>query len=93
MRYSISNTAEYGDYRTGPDIITAETKAAMKKSLERIQSGEFTREFINDTRNGATQLKSWRKAGAEHQLEEVGARLRQLMPWIKENKLVSEAAS
>ena len=90
MRYSISNTAEYGDYRTGPDIITSETKAAMKKSLERIQSGEFTREFIEDSKNGASRLKSWRQAGAEHQLEEVGANLRKLMPWIKENKLVNE---
>ena len=93
MRYSISNTAEYGDYLTGPEIITAETKAQMKKVLDRIQSGEFTRQFIQDSKNGAPQLKSWRKSGAEHQLEDTGARLRQLMPWIKENKLVSEASS
>ena len=93
MRYSISNTAEYGDYHTGPQIITAETKAAMKKCLEKIQSGQFTKEFIEDSKNGATQLKSWRKAGAEHQLEDVGAKLRGLMPWIKENQLVSEAKS
>ena len=90
MRYSISNTAEFGDYRTGPEIITAETKKAMKKSLERIQSGEFTREFIEDSKNGAKQLKAWRKAGAEHELESTGARLRELMPWISANKLVSE---
>jgi ketol-acid reductoisomerase len=93
MRYSISNTAEYGDYYTGPKIITAEVKAAMKKSLENIQSGQFTKDFINDSKNGATQLKSWRKAGATHQLENVGSTLRQLMPWIKENKLVNEEAT
>jgi len=93
MRYSISNTAEYGDYRTGPDVITADTKAAMKKALERIQSGEFTREFIEDSKKGAPQLKAWRKAGAEHQLEDTGAKLRGLMSWIKDNKLVSEAVS
>ena len=92
MRYSISNTAEFGDYFTGPKVITAETKAKMKECLEHIQSGGFTRDFINDSKNGASQLKSWRKAGAEHQLEEVGAKLRGLMPWIKENKLVSEEA-
>ncbi len=93
MRYSISNTAEFGDYFTGPKVITAETKAKMKECLEHIQSGGFTRDFINDSKNGASQLKSWRKAGAEHQLEEVGAKLRGLMPWIKENKLVSEEAA
>lgn len=91
MRYSISNTAEYGDYRTGPEVITAESKKAMKKALERIQSGEFTREFIEDSKNGAKKLKTWREAGKKHQLEEVGAKLRGLMSWIKDNKLVSES--
>lgn len=91
MRYSISNTAEYGDYLSGPRVITEQTKAEMKKVLERIQSGEFTREFINDSKQGASQLKAWRKAGAEHQLEETGSQLRTLMPWIKENKLVRES--
>ena len=93
MRYSISNTAEYGDYLTGPQVVTAETKERMKKVLAHIQSGEFTKEFIEDSKNGSAKLKSWRKAGAEHQLEGVGANLRELMPWIKANKLVSEATS
>lgn len=93
MRYSISNTAEYGDYRTGPEVITSQTKAAMKKALERIQSGEFTREFIEDSRNGGKQLKAWRDAGKKHQLEEVGAKLRGLMSWINENKLVGESVN
>ncbi|NDC83398.1 ketol-acid reductoisomerase [bacterium] len=93
MRYSISNTAEFGDYLTGPEVITADTKAAMKRALERIQSGEFTRQFIADSRAGAPRLKSWRSAAAGHQLESVGAELRSLMPWIKANKLVKEAVS
>lgn len=92
MRYSISNTAEYGDYLTGPRIITDATKKEMKAVLARIQSGEFTREFIADSKAGAPKLKAWRAAGAAHQLEAVGKRLRNLMPWIAKNKLVSEAA-
>jgi len=91
MRYSISNTAEFGDYLTGPRVITDATKTEMKKVLERIQSGEFTKEFINDSKNGAPKLKAWRKAGAEHQLEDTGAKLRELMPWINANKLVKES--
>ena len=90
MRYSISNTAEFGDYRTGPEIITADTKAAMKKALARIQSGEFTREFIADSKNGAAKLKAWRAAGAAHPIEATGEQLRSLMPWIRKNKLVKE---
>ena len=93
MRYSISNTAEFGDYRTGPEVITKESKAAMKKALERIQSGEFTKEFIEDSKTGAQKLKSWRNQGASHLLEETGDKLRKLMPWIKENKLVQETTS
>eukprot|EP01047_Picozoa_sp_COSAG01_P066156 COSAG01_NODE_9079_length_2562_cov_178.112740_2_plen_341_part_00 len=91
MRYSISNTAEFGDYRTGPDIITADTKARMKDALKRIQSGEFTKEFMDDCKNGTAKMKAWRKAGQTHQLEDTGAKLRELMPWIKANKLVQEA--
>ncbi len=90
MRYSISNTAEYGDYLTGPEVITSDTKAAMKHALERIQSGEFARQFIADSKAGAPKLKSWRAAGAAHPIEETGAKLRNLMPWIKANKLVKE---
>ena len=93
MRYSISNTAEFGDFRTGPEIITADTKKAMKKVLERIQSGEFTKEFIDDSKAGAPKLKAWRKASSAHQLEVTGAELRALMPWIKQNKVVHEAVA
>ncbi|NBV84499.1 ketol-acid reductoisomerase [bacterium] len=90
MRYSISNTAEFGDYLVGPEVITAQTKATMKAALERIQSGEFTRQFIADSKAGAPRLKAWRAAAAGHQLEETGAKLRGLMPWIKANKLVND---
>ena len=93
MRYSISNTAEFGDYRTGPEIITKESKEAMKKALERIQSGEFTTEFIQDSKSGAKKLKTWRAEGESHLLEETGEKLRNLMPWIKANKLVQETTS
>jgi len=93
MRYSISNTAEYGDYRTGPNIITAQTKQEMKAVLGRIQSGEFTKEFIDDSKQGSPQLKAWRQKSAEHSLEATGAKLRTLMPWIKANQLVKETSS
>ncbi len=92
MRYSISNTAEYGDYRTGSRIITEQTKKEMKKVLEEIQSGAFTKEFIGDSKAGAPKLKAYRDASSKHQLETVGKRLRNMMPWIAKNKLVDEAA-
>jgi len=90
MRYSISNTAEFGDYLTGPKIITEETKKEMKNVLARIQSGEFAKEFIEDSKSGAQKLTGWRKQSAEHQLEQVGADLRDMMPWIAKNKLVDK---
>jgi ketol-acid reductoisomerase len=90
MRYSISNTAEFGDFLTGPKIVTADTKKAMKGVLERIQSGEFTKEFIDDSKAGNPKLKAWREKSAKHPVEEVGARLRAVMPWIGKNKLVDK---
>ncbi|MEK9656759.1 MAG: ketol-acid reductoisomerase [bacterium] len=93
MRYSISNTAEFGDYRTGPDIITPETKARMKEVLKRIQSGEFTQEFMDDCKNGASKMNKWREKTRAHQLEETGSKLRKLMPWIKANKVVQETSA
>lgn len=93
MRYSISNTAEYGDYITGPKIITAETKAAMKAVLDNIQSGEFARDFLEDSKNGAVKLKAFREESAKHQIEKVGADLRGMMPWIAKNKLVDKEAA
>jgi ketol-acid reductoisomerase len=91
MRYSISNTAEYGDIKTGPRIITSETKAEMKRVLADIQSGRFVKDFVLDNRAGQPELKASRKAAAAHPIEETGARLRAMMPWIAKNKLVDKA--
>jgi ketol-acid reductoisomerase len=91
MRYSISNTAEYGDFTRGPRIVTDETKAEMKKILREIQTGQFAREFILENRAGAPTLKAMRGLGNEHQVEQVGAKLRDMMPWIKKNRLVDQS--
>ncbi|MBU4434439.1 MAG: ketol-acid reductoisomerase [Alphaproteobacteria bacterium] len=88
MNYSISNTAEYGEYVTGPRIVTAETKAEMKRVLEDIQSGKFVRDFMLENAVGQPSFKATRRRASEHQIEEVGARLRGMMPWIAKNKLV-----
>ena len=90
MRYSISNTAEYGDYVTGPRIVTEETKQEMKRVLADIQTGKFARDFVLENQAGQPMLKARRRLGAEHQIEEVGARLRSMMPWISKNKLVDK---
>ncbi|MDO8801490.1 ketol-acid reductoisomerase [Phenylobacterium sp.] len=91
MNYSISNTAEYGEYVTGPRIVTPDTKAEMKRVLEDIQSGRFVRDFMQENAVGAPSFKATRRRGSEHQIEEVGARLRAMMPWITKNKLVDTA--
>jgi ketol-acid reductoisomerase len=91
MRYSISNTAEYGDLTRGPRIVTDETKAEMRKILDEIQSGKFAREFILENQAGAATLKAMRRQGREHPIEEVGDKLRSMMPWIKENQLVDKS--
>ncbi|NOZ54503.1 MAG: ketol-acid reductoisomerase [Gammaproteobacteria bacterium] len=91
MRYSISNTAEYGDLTRGPRVITEETKAEMKRILTEIQNGEFAREFILENQAGAATLKAKRRIGREHPIEEVGAKLRSMMPWISENKIVDKS--
>tara|TARA_A100001037_G_C15150757_1_gene639068 strand:+ start:1745 stop:2764 length:1020 start_codon:yes stop_codon:yes gene_type:complete len=91
MRYSISNTAEYGDYTRGPRMVTDETKAEMKRILNEIQSGNFAREWMLENRVGQTSFKTMRSLAAEHDIEEVGERLRAMMPWISENKLVDKS--
>jgi ketol-acid reductoisomerase len=91
MRYSISNTAEYGDYHTGPRVITSETKAEMKRVLDDIQKGKFVQRFVLDNRAGNPELKAARKLQNEHPIEKVGAELRAMMPWIAKNKLVDKA--
>jgi len=90
MRYSISNTAEYGDYVSGPRIITSDTKAEMKRVLDDIQSGRFTRDWMLECKAGQPSFKATRRRNAEHQIEEVGERLRAMMPWIGANKLVDK---
>ena len=91
MNYSISNTAEYGEYVTGPRIITSETKAEMKRVLTDIQSGKFTRDWMLENKVNQTSFKATRARAASHQIEEVGAKLRDMMPWIKEKALVDKA--
>jgi ketol-acid reductoisomerase len=91
MRYSISNTAEYGDITTGPRIITAETKAEMKRVLADIQSGRFVKNFILDNRAGQPELKAARKRALAHPIEKIGSELRGMMPWIGKNALVDKA--
>jgi ketol-acid reductoisomerase len=88
MRYSISNTAEYGDLTRGPRIITEETRREMRRILSQIQRGEFAREFILENQAGAPTLKAMRRLSREHPIETVGEKLRAMMPWIKANRLV-----
>ena len=91
MNYSISNNAEYGEYVTGPRVITAETKAEMARVLKDIQTGEYAKSFILETRAGGPVLESRRRLNAEHPIEVVGEQLRAMMPWIKANKLVDRS--
>ena len=91
MNYSISNTAEYGEYVTGPRIITSETKAEMKRVLDDIQTGKFTRDFMLENKARQTSFKAIRARNDAHPIEEVGARLRAMMPWIAEGRLVDKA--
>jgi ketol-acid reductoisomerase len=90
MNYSISNTAEYGEYVTGPRLITSETKAEMKRILEDIQSGKFTRDWMLENKVNQTSFKAIRKKASEHPIEEIGKELRGMMPWITENRLVDK---
>jgi len=90
MRYSISNTAEYGDYVSGPRIVTSETKAEMKRILEDIQSGKFVEQFMGGNKEGLSKLVEMREREANHPIEATGERLRGMMPWIGKNKLVDK---
>ena len=91
MNYSISNTAEWGEYVTGPRIITPETKAEMGRVLKDIQSGKFTSDWMQEYKAGAARFKGIRRNNDAHQIEEVGAKLRDMMPWIKAGALVDKA--
>ena len=90
MRYSISNTAEYGDYMSGPRVVNADTKAEMKRILEDIQTGRFVSNFVTDNRAGFPNFKAVRALQADHPIEEVGEKLRAMMPWIAQNQLVDK---
>ncbi|NIP72593.1 MAG: ketol-acid reductoisomerase [Gammaproteobacteria bacterium] len=91
MRYSISNTAEYGDLTRGPRVIDDDTRAEMRRILSEIQNGEFAREWILENQAGAPTLRAKRRIGREHPIEQVGERLREMMPWIKANKIVDKS--
>jgi ketol-acid reductoisomerase len=90
MRYSISNTAQYGDLSRGPRIITAETKREMRRMLEEVQDGSFAREWILENQAGRPVFNALTKRGEEHPIEEVGRRLRGMMPWIAKGRLVDK---
>ena len=90
MNYSISNTAEYGEYVSGPKIVDSETKKKMKSVLDKIQSGEFTKQWIDEYNSGAKNFESMRSKIDNHQIEKVGKELRAMMPWIAKNKLVDK---
>jgi ketol-acid reductoisomerase len=87
MRYSVSNTAEFGDYTRGPRIVTDETRKEMKKILEEIQSGQFAREWILENKANAPAFKATRRRERAHPIEEVGRKLRRLMTWIKSKEV------
>ena len=91
MRYSVSNTAEYGDFTRGPRIISEQVRAEMKKILHEIQTGQFAKEFILENQANAPTMKAMRRMAASHSVEVVGARLRDMMPWIKKNRLVDQS--
>jgi ketol-acid reductoisomerase len=90
MNYSVSNTAEYGEYVSGPRVVTPETKQAMKRILDDIQSGRFARDWVLENKAGQPSFKAMRARAAAHPIEEVGTRLRAMMPWIAKNKLVDK---
>ena len=91
MNYSISNNAEYGEYVTGGEVVNEQSRAAMRKALERIQTGEYAKSFILEHRAGAPTLTARRRLTAEHPIEQVGEKLRAMMPWIRANRLVDQS--
>ncbi len=91
MNYSISNNAEYGEYVTGPRVIAGEARAAMKEALKNIQNGEYAKRFILEGRTNYPEMTARRRANAAHPIEQVGAELRKMMPWITKHKLVDQS--
>ena len=91
MNYSISNNAEYGEYVTGPEVINEQSRAAMRKALKRIQTGEYAKMFILEGRTNYSSMTAYRRLNADHEIEKVGAKLRDMMPWIKAKALVDKS--
>ena len=91
MNYSISNNAEYGEYVTGPEVINDESRAAMRNALKRIQTGEYAKMFINEGNSNYPSMTARRRLNAEHPIEQVGEKLRGMMPWIKANQIVDKS--
>jgi ketol-acid reductoisomerase len=91
MNYSISNTAEFGEYMSGPRVITKETREEMRRVLRDIQTGAFTSEWIRECKAGQPKFKAIRRLNDAHPIEEVGGKLRAMMPWIKEKALVDKS--
>ncbi len=91
MNYSVSNTAEYGEYVSGPRVVDAETRAEMKRILSDIQTGKFVRDWMLENKVNQTSFKAMRAASAAHPIEQVGAKLRAMMPWIKDRALVDRS--
>lgn len=90
MNYSVSNNAEYGEYITGPEVINADSRKAMKQALKRIQTGEYAKMFIQEGLNNYPSMTAYRRINSEHGIEKVGKQLRSMMPWIQANKLVDK---
>ncbi len=91
MNYSISNNAEYGEYVTGPEVINEQSKAAMRNALKRIQNGEYAKMFISEGATNYPSMTAWRRNNAAHPIEQVGEKLRAMMPWIAANKIVDKS--
>ena len=91
MNYSISNNAEYGEYVTGPQVINEESRAAMREALANIQNGNYAKRFLKEGATGYPEMTAAREANAAHPIEQVGADLRAMMPWIAANKIVDKA--
>ena len=91
MNYSISNNAEYGEYVTGPEVINAQSRAAMRNALKRIQTGEYAKMFILEGKTNYPSMTAYRRLNADHQIEKVGGQLRDMMPWIKAKALVDKS--
>ena len=93
MNYSISNNAEYGEYVTGPKVINEQSREAMRQALKDIQNGEYAKKFISEGATNYPSMTAYRRNNAAHPIEQVGAKLRSMMPWIESNKIIDRSKS